>query len=195
MGINIKPICKMTGGQDGAIYGEHLFRFGSRGHGYAYDIGALGVEYSELSPIAEFELDGCDVIAPHSNSVVFGAEKFSEDDEFPLLYSNVYNNYAKCKDKLVGTTCVYRIMRDGDGFSTKLVQLIEIGFTNDRALWRSSGDVEDVRPYGNFVIDRDKGLYIAFVMRDYDHNTRYFAFDLPRLSDGTFDESYGVNRR
>ncbi|MBR7117585.1 MAG: hypothetical protein IKC87_07765 [Clostridia bacterium] len=194
MGINIKPICKMTGGQDGAIYGEHLFRFGSRGHGYAYDIGALGVEYSELSPIAEFELDGCDVIAPHSNSVVFGAEKFSEDDEFPLLYSNVYNNYAKCKDKLVGTTCVYRIMRDGDGFSTKLVQLIEIGFTNDRALWRSSGDVEDVRPYGNFVIDRDKGLYIAFVMRDYDHNTRYFAFDLPRLSDGTFDESYGVNR-
>ena len=193
MKVDIKPLGRMKGGQDGAIFGDYLFRFGSRGHGYAYDLGNLG-ESEELTPIAEFDLDKSDIIAPHSNAVVFGIEKYSGEDEFPLLYSNIYNNYSKCEDKLVGVTCVYRIRPDGESFTTELVQLIEIGFTDDEELWRSGGDTPDVRPYGNFVIDRDRGLYIGFVMRDADRTTRYFAFDLPRLADGTPDEVYGVNR-
>ena len=194
MELKIKPIGKMIGGQDGAIYGDYLFRFKSRGHGYAYDLRELGKKHTELSPIAEFDLDKSDVIAPHSNAVMFGTERYSEDDELPLLYSNIYNNYAKCEDKLVGVTCVYRITREGDGFVTKLVQLIEVGFTDDRELWRSAGDTEDVRPYGNFVIDRERGLFLGFVMRDAERRTRYFAFDLPHLCDGTYDERYGVRR-
>lgn len=194
MKVEIKPIGKMIGAQDGAIYGNHLFRFSTKGYGYVYDLRALGEEYTELAPIAEFQLDKSDIIAPHSNAVVFGSEKYDEGDEFPLLYSNIYNNYSKAADQLVGVTCVYRIMRDGKGFTSKLVQLIEVGFTDDRVLWRSAGDVLDVRPFGNFVIDRERGLYIGFVMRDADKTTRYFAFDLPRLADGGPDATYGVNR-
>ena len=194
MEVYVKSIGKMLGAQDGAIYGDYLLRFKSRGICHVYDLKTLGEEYTEISPISEFTLDKSDIIAPHSNAVVFGTEKYSEDDEFPLLYSNIYNNYRNSEDKLVGVTCVYRIMRDGDTFTSTLVQLIEIGFTDDRELWRSAGDVEDVRPYGNFVIDRDRGLFIGFVMRDGHQTTRYFAFDLPKLADGTPDALYGVNR-
>ena len=194
MKLEIKPLCKMIGAQDGAIYGNYLFRFRSRGYGYAYDLRDLGDTYTEISPIAEFQLDKSDIIAPHSNAVVFGNEKYDEGDEFPLLYSNIYNNYRKEEDKLVGITCVYRITRSEGGFDTELVQLIEIGFTDDRELWRSAGEVEDTRPFGNFVIDRERGLYIGFVMRDGDRTTRYFTFDLPKLSDGEMDKTYGVRR-
>lgn len=179
--MEIKTLSKIVGGQDGAIYKNYLFRFSSRGGCTVYDLSAL---CAEPAPIAEFKLDGSELIVPHSNSVTFGNEFFAPEDEFPLLYSNVYNNYAKTEDKRVGICCVYRLLREGNTFSTKLVQLIKIGFTDDRSLWRSSGDVEDKRPYGNFVVDTDKDQLWAFVMRDGAMQTRYFAFDLPKLEDG-----------
>ena len=134
----IRDISKIIGGQDGAIYKNYLFRFSSRGGCTVYDLSAL---CAEPAPIAEFKLDGLELVVPHSNSVVFGNEFFAPGDEFPLLYSNVYNNYAKTEDKRVGICCVYRLLREGNTFSTTLVQLIKIGFTDDRGLWRSSGDV------------------------------------------------------
>lgn len=194
MEIAIKPIGKVSTGQDGAIFGDYLFRFKAKGECSVHNISTLGSDYTEFPTIAEFKLDKSELIVPHSNAVVFGTEKYNEDDEFPLLYSNIYNNYNKFEDQMIGVTCVYRITRDGEGFSSQLVQLIEIGFAGDRELWRSAGDVEDIRPYGNFVIDRERGLFIGFVMRDGERTTRYFAFDLPKLSDGVLDERYGVNR-
>ena len=182
----IRKISKIIGGQDGTIYKNYLFRFSSKGGCTVYDLSAL---CAEPAPIAEFKLDGSELIVPHSNSVVFGNEFFAPEDEFPLLYSNVYNNYAKTEDKRVGICCVYRLTREGNAFSTKLVQLIRIGFTDDRGLWRSSGDVEDKRPYGNFVVDTDKDQLWAFVMRDGEGQTRYFSFDLPKLVDGEIGAS------
>ncbi len=192
--MKIKKIAKMNGNQDGAIFGDLLFRFSSRGKCLVYDIKELegGDEATELAPISEFLLDKADVIVPHSNAVVFGNEYYKEGDEFPLLYSNVYNNYQKEEDKRVGVLCVYRITRTDGGFTSELVQLIKIGFTYDGALWRSEGDTEDVRPYGNFVIDRERSLLYAFVMRDFNKSTRYFAFELPRLADGAVDAVTGV---
>lgn len=196
MNVEIKQIAKIGGGQDGASFGERLFRFDTRGHCRVYDLGELdfSVEARELSPVAEFDLDKRDEIAPHSNSVVFGSEYYAEGDEYPLLYTNIYNSYANAGDKLVGICCVYRIWREGEQYFSSLVQLIEIGFSGERGLWRSIGDVEDKRPYGNFVIDRERGLYYAFVMRDGDSVTSYFAFDLPSVEDGEIDERYGVRR-
>ena len=182
----IREISKIIGGQDGAIYKNYLFRFSSKGGCTVYDLSAL---CAEPAPIAEFKLDGSELVVPHSNSVTFGGEFFAPGDEFPLLYSNVYNNYAKTEDKRVGICCVYRLLREGNSFSTKLVQLIKIGFTDDRSLWRSSGDVEDKRPYGNFVVDTDKDQLWAFVMRDGAMQTRYFAFDLPKLAEGEIGAS------
>ena len=184
--MKITKLAKIRGGQDGAIYNDFLFRFSSKGGCSVYDMTALS---GEPEPIAEFKLDKAELIAPHSNSVTFGNEFFAEGDEFPLLYSNIYNNYAKTEDKKVGVCCVYRLVREGNTFSTQLVQLIKIGFTDDRNLWRSSGDIEDKRPYGNFVVDTQNSLLYAFVMRDGESRTRYFAFDLPKLSDGEIGDS------
>ncbi len=188
--MKIKKLSNIVGGQDGAIYKNFLFRFSSKGGCTVYDMNTLA---EEANPFAKFKLDGADIMVPHSNSVVFGNEFFAPGDEFPLLYSNVYNNYSKEEDKRIGICCVYRLMRDGDIFTAKLVQLIEIGFTDARGYWRSS-EGDDIRPYGNFVVDNDKNLLYAFVMRDGEKDTRYFAFDLPKLSDGTVCEKYGVKK-
>ena len=194
--MEITKIAKIRGGQDGAIFGSTLIRFDSKGNASVYDISSLDLsrDNGELSPIAEFTLDKVDILAPHSNSVVFGAEYFAEGDEFPLLYTNIYNTYAKAEDKMCGVCAVYRIIRDGKAFSSRLVGIIEIGFTDDRELWRSAGEVADIRPYGNFVIDTDAGKYWAYVMRDGDRKTRFFRFALPSLLGGKIDERFGVPR-
>ncbi|MBE6610620.1 MAG: hypothetical protein E7634_08120 [Ruminococcaceae bacterium] len=182
---------------DGAIYGDLMFRFNSKGSCKVYELSELRNESNsviELAPISEFTLDRAEEIVPHSNAVVFGNEFYAEGDEFPLLYSNIYNNYAKSDDKLVGVCCVYRLERIGDSFTATLVQLIEIGFSEEKGLWRSEGDITDVRPYGNFVVDSENGKYYAFVMRDGDKTTRYFAFDLPDVTDGVADERFGVKK-
>lgn len=187
--MNIKQIGNITDGQDGAVFGGLLFRFKTNGLCYVYNLNNLTIE--KKSPIVSiFTLDKADVIVPHSNSVVFGNEYYTEDDEFPLLYTNIYNNYSKCENKRIGVCCVYRIWREENEFKNKLVGLIEIGFTKDE-LW-SSGD--DIRPFGNFVIDKEKGLYHAFTMRDNEEITRYFSFKLPKLSNGVMDNELGVKK-
>ncbi len=187
--MKITQIGNITDGQDGAVFGGLLFRFKTNGLCYIYDLENLTIE--QKSPIVSiFSLDKADKIIPHSNSVVFGNEYYNDDDEFPLLYSNIYNNYAKSDNKLTGVCCVYRIWREENEFKSQLVGFIEIGFSND-ALW-STGD--DVRPFGNFVIDNEKGLYHAFTMRDKDQKTRYFSFKLPDISNGIIDEEFGVKK-
>ena len=187
--MNIKQIGNITDGQDGAVFGGLLFRFKTNGLCYVYNLNNLTIE--KKSPIVSiFTLDKADVIVPHSNSVVFGNEYYAEDDEFPLLYTNIYNNYSRCENKRIGVCCVYRIWREENEFKNRLVGLIEIGFTKDE-LW-SSGD--DIRPFGNFVIDKEKGLYHAFTMRDNEEITRYFSFKLPKVSNGVMDNELGVKK-
>lgn len=193
--MKIELIAQTKGGQDGAIFGKYLFRFNHNGGGHVYDMEAIAASSGgSYEPFATFTLDKAELIAPHSNAVVFGNEYFAEGDEFPLLYSNIYNNYAKSDEPLKGVCCVYRLWREGEEFKTTLVQLIEIGFVENAELWKATPEKDGVRPYGNFVIDADKGVYYAFVMRNEERGMAYFAFDLPSLADGKFDEKYGVNR-
>ena len=189
--MEITKIGQIGGGQDGAIFGDLLFRFNAKGEGAVYDLSQKPVNgEGEFSLVSAFCLDRKDEIAPHSNSVFFGNEFYEEGDEFPLLYSNLYNNRRKEADRMEGVTLVYRLTREGKEFSTKLVQLIKIGFTED-PLWRSENKA-DVRPYGNCAIDRENGIYYAFTMRDEDQKMRYFAFDLPKACAGEMDEKFGV---
>lgn len=162
-------------GQDGAVWNRLLFRFDHSGNCHVYDL-------ASLEQVARFCLDDTQAWMPHSNAVMFGCEYFSPEDEFPLLYTNVYNTYANEEDRREGVCCVYRITRQGDSFRGQLVQTITVGFAKDESLWRSAGD--DFRPYGNFAIDREKGIYYGFTMRDASHTTPYFAFRLPKLSQG-----------
>lgn len=184
--MKINPITKIVGGQDGVVFNDYLFRFDGKGNCAVYDVNNIS------DPITCFILDKSDVIVPHSNAVMFGNEYYCEEDEFPLLYSNIYNNYAKAENKLKGVCCVYRLQKKGTEFTTTLVQLIEIGFVQDEC-WKSQ-DGDDVRPYGNFTIDTENSIYYAFTMRDESNTTRYFSFVLPKLQEGEFDEVYQVKR-
>ena len=191
--MKITKIAKIRGGQDGVVYGGYLFRFDTEGNCFVYETKALlAADGANTEHISAFTCDKVDILKPHSNSVTFGTEYYQEGDEFPLLYSNIYNSYAKSEDKMKGVCAVYRLTRNGNEFDTKLVQIIEIGFVEDTSLWASANG--DVRPYGNFCIDTEKRIYHGFTMRDGDWKTRYFSFDLPKLCDGKYDEKFGVNR-
>ena len=194
--LHIKEIAKICGSQDGAIFNNFLFRFGTRGECHVYDMNEIekATDPFNASAIASFPLDKAELIVPHSNAVCFGNEFYASDDEFPLLYSNIYNNYANTENPLAGVCCVYRLQRSSNGFKSTLVQIIEIGFTDSTELWRSRLEPADVRPYGNFTIDPETSTLYAFTMRDAASSTRYFAFDLPKLSDGVFSERYGVKK-
>lgn len=191
----IKEIGKIQGGQDGAIYGSELFRFDHKGNCTVYDLrGLTEASFFEPAPIASFKLDRADEIAPHSNAVCFGCEFYEVGDTYPLLYSNIYNNYAKAEDSLMGVCCVYRIRRTESGFTSSLVQLIEIGFCENEMLWKAFSDRHGKRPYGNFVVDRKTNSYYAFVMRNEELGTRYFRFDLPSVHEGMPDARFGVKK-
>lgn len=170
-------------GQDGAICGGFLFRFDAKGICNVFSL-------ADKVKVSSFTLDKADVIAPHSNAVCFGCEYFEQGDEFPLLYTNIYNNYRSAQDRLEGIVCVYRVVREDFVFLTKLVQIIRVGFVQD-PLWKSCD--RDVRPYGNFVVDTDEERLYAFTMRDEDQVTRYFEMRLPKVREGVLDEGYGVN--
>ena len=186
--MKITQTGKIKQGQDGAIGNGYMFRFDAAGNCYVYDmkdIHGKGEGTEEIAPVSSFRLDKADLLTPHSNSVMFGKEYYDEGDEFPLLYTNLYNTYQKSENRMEGVCAVYRVQRNEKCFVTTLVQIIEIGFVHNTDLWMSPGE-NDVRPYGNFVVDVE--------MRDASRKTRVFAFDLPTLSDGVFDEKYGVNK-
>lgn len=166
-------------GQDGAIWGNLLFRLDHQGRCYVYDLNRDG-----FPEVGYFRLDRWETLCPHSNSVTFGPDYWAEGDEFPLLYSNIYNNYAKAENRLEGTCCVYRIFRENGVFKSTLVQLLKVCFVADEALW---GIGDNIRPYGNFVVDRENRILYAFTMRDKEQTTRYFAFPLPDVRAGFQD--------
>ena len=180
--------------QDGAIWKDLFFSFNHAGECMVYDMKfAVGENICDLKLIDSFTLDKTELITPHCNSVVFGKEYYSPDDEFPVLYANIYNNYEKEEEKHTGVCLVYRIFKTENKFYSELLQIIEIGFTKDSELWCSEGN-DDIRPFGNFVTDVKENKYYAFTMRDKTKTTRYFSFKLPKISDGIFDEKYGVKK-
>ena len=191
--MQVKKIADIKGAQDGAIWGDELFRFDDTGRFWVYDISEIFQGAPKL--LGEFTIEGRDKIIPHSNAVCFGWEYYSPEDEYPLLYSNVYNNYAKCEDQLIGVLVAYRIKRLADRYTATPVQLIRIGFCEDEALWKMSADAHGPRPYGNFVVDRDKKELWAFVMRNKELGTRYFRFAMPSVTEGGIDEKTGLKCR
>ena len=194
--MRIEKIATIKGHrQDGAFWGGYFFSFDHAGNCTVYKTEEINkAEGNEVAVFSEFVLDRVCEIMPHSNAVMFGNEYYHKDDEFPLLYTNMYNNCSKEADKKIGMCLVYRIQRKNDEFSSKLVQIIEIGFTDNEEYWKSAGENGDVRPYGNFTIDKENGIYYAFTMRDATNTTRYFAFDLPKACAGKLCEEYNVAR-
>lgn len=184
--MRITKIGKIGGGQDGAILGNELFRLDERGNGAVYDLTAIS---EEMTPVATFRVDACERMMPHANSVSFAVVGGT-----PYLYANVYNNYRKTEDERRGMTCVYRIAREGREVVNTLVQVIEIGFVEDAALWRASPEAHGPRPFGNFLADGEAGALWVYTMRDEERGTRYFRFPLPSPEAGEWDEALGARR-
>lgn len=194
--MKMEFFAQITGNrQDGAFFNGFLFSFNCVGECTVYEVEKLKEKKkSEAELFSQFTLDKKDIICPHSNSVMFGSEYYCSDDEFPLLYSNIYNNYSQSDNKLKGVCNVYRIQRNEKNFKTTLVQIIEVNFVENTTYWKSSETSEDVRPYGNFTIDVEKNIFYAFTMRDKCNTTRYFSFDLPKSSMGEKDKYFGVKK-
>lgn len=161
-------------GQDGAIYNHTMFNFDSQGNFKVYNL-------LNNSLIGSAQLDQYDTIKPHNNCVCFGNEFCNENDNYPLLYTNAYNNTSLPK----GTCYVHRINEEEIDsqriFTTELKQTITIGFTDDE-IW--STGTEDIRPYGNFLVDTDNNYLYVYTLRNRDKKTRIFKFNLPKLEDG-----------
>ena len=179
--MKLTSLGNIYGGQDGAIWNGILFKFDGTGVCKIYDVNG----FKEISSLT---LDT--PLIPHSNAVTFGNDYFEEDDEFPILYTNVYNNYDGKENPHKGTCLAFRIQRSGNNFSFTLKQIIKIGFCEDTDIWCSPDG--DIRPFGNFVVDRDNNKYYAFNMMDGIKKSRYFVFDMPKLTDGVIDEKTGV---
>lgn len=192
--MEITRIGCIRGGQDGAIFGSLLFRLDHTGHGAVYDLAAPIPEDGRLIAVAELSLDGSSGVIPHSNAVFFGKERYTPEDEFPVLYSNVYNNHAKDPDPLLGTLCAYRLERRGERITATLVQTVRVGFCEDATLWRATEEAHGVRPYGNFVLDPETGSLYAFVMRNEEKGTRCFRFPMPSVHAGETDPRLGVRQ-
>lgn len=181
-----ETVMNISGGQDGTVYDGKAFIMNAAGGCTVYDL-------TSKTTLANFSLDGLDMLKPHANSVCFSDTFYAQGDQYPLLYVNIYNSYSSADDRMEGTCCVYRIIESDGVFTSELVQVIRIGFTEDLELWKSKEDNGDVRPYGNFVVDTDNDKLYAFVMRDAESQTRFFCFDLPALTAGEYSESYGCN--
>lgn len=172
--------------QDGAVFHDRAFVFNNKGGCTVYSL-------SEKTKIATFTLDKANILSPHANAVFFGSTYYEENDRYPLLYVNIYNNYWTTNDRKEGICCVYRLFEEGGVFSTKLVQVLQIGFVEDITLWKSMEGTGDYLPYGNFVVDTDANKLYAFVLRDATDTTRFFRFNLPDLEDGVYHDAYGCN--
>jgi glucan-binding YG repeat protein len=141
--------------------------------------------------IGDFICDKSDFLSVHSNSICFGTEYYDKNDKYPLMYICVYNNYEGHANQYEGHCGVYRITENGSDFEGDLVQVIKIGFTEDLNMWKSLPNRGDVCPFGNFIVDTDKNDLYAYVMRDATQTTRYYKFDLPKVSDGEYNSLFG----
>ena len=192
--MEIKIIGKICGNQDGAIFADYLFRFDELGNFCVYNISKLNLnEYNgDLKAVFKGTLDRHSEIVPHSNAVVFSNEYVNEGDEFPILYANLYNNYAG-DESMTAVSLAYKIERSGNDFKTKLLGMVEISFRGEKGLWRSS-EGNDVRPYGNFLIDRENSFYYAYVMIDKENVTRYFKFYAPKIMNAEAENKYNIRK-
>lgn len=109
---------------------------------------------------------------PHANCAFFGKE-IPQGSILPYVYVNAYNNTSLPK----GALYCYSISSD---YAATLAQTITVGFTND-VIWT---DGNDVRPYGNFTFNSITNELVAYTLRDTDKCTRFFVFDMPKISEG-----------
>lgn len=183
--MKVEKIAKICCGQDGAIINGLLFRLDVTANVNVYDLKTFSHQTS-------FKLEGLNDWFPHSNCAFFGNQYFDKNDEFPLLYTNVYNTYNKEENRREGTLLAYRIVRQNGVFTSTLLQVIKIDFIDNLSIWKSLEDNKDVRPFGNFLQDSLTNKLWAFTMRDKEKTTRFISFNMPKFDEGVLEGNVKV---
>lgn len=155
--------------QDGCVYNNYLFTFDSEGKCFVFDLTNKELLCSTILP----NVNG---LLPHSNCVCFG-KKMNEDDEFPLLYTNVYNNYSN-NEETYGLCFVYKITKTNIcSFSFRHIQTIKVSFI-DSVFWHNNSNNNS--PYGNFLVYDD--FLFVYLNIFGSKITRFFKFPLPLIN-------------
>lgn len=162
--------------QDGDIYDGKLFV--ADANGTIYIKGA-----ANGTAVQTMALDKKDVIKPHGNTVCFSTRNGNLH-----LYTNIYNNYKNETDKHIGECCVYLLTESGGAWSNALVQIIKVGFTDNTDYWPVS---TEPLIWGNFVVDDVNNLLYVYVLNSALNKVQWYKFDLPAVTDGTTNSTYG----
>lgn len=162
--------------QGGAIYDGKLFVGDANGTVYIKNA-ATGAAVQTMA------LDKKDTIKPHSNAVTISTRNGG-----CYLYTNIYSNYKSETDRHIGECCVYSMTEDGGAWSNTLVQVVKIGFIDDTDYWPAT---TEERPYGNFIVDNENNCLYAYVLSTALNKIQWHKFDLPAVTAGTANDTYG----
>lgn len=104
-----------------AIYGDYAIHFDNNSeYFFVFDIRNKRQVYSANFQTADANR--------HGNTLNFGTKKYSEEDEFPLLYGSGNEASLPATD-IIKTIDVYRVQRDGNTWSVTKVQVIDFSNT------------------------------------------------------------------
>ncbi len=95
--------------QGAAAYGKYFFQFSD----HMENVGVYDIEQGALLCVRSWEMNEL----YHCNNANFGIKKYSEQDEFPLLYVSMENIDAHL-------ALVFRVQRAGNDFSFTKVQTV-----------------------------------------------------------------------
>lgn len=127
--------------QGGACYGNYLFQFHSQNQGSTSNQGCSVVDLTTGVTVQFISL-GADSLK-HNNNASFGPQKYSDSDEFPLLYVSQENANAR-------NCLVYRITGNVGEFTLSLIQTIVFPPVSE---WSAT--------YPNSCVGDDGYLYIV----------------------------------
>ena len=107
-----------------------------------------------------------------------------------FIYSNIYNNYASAQNRHIGECCVYQLSDEDGTWTNELKQVLRVGFINDPYYWTPASEI---RPYGNFVVDKENQFLYVYVMYNSKSVTQWYKFYLPKSDEGEWSEEYECN--
>lgn len=187
-GAYTKPSGVTTAVQGGCAYGDKYVQLFNTGYFGIYSIKDFDKGTNSKSPTAYGQL-GSYGENNHSNSLTFG-NKYSDSDDFPLLYSTGYRDSIDSVEQLGSCCNVDRLISNGSGYTSEHIQTIYI----DYSTYAGTKYVETFH-YHNYLVDIENGYLYTFAPKwrsngsqsEHDSENRYYLtrFKIPEITNPT----------
>lgn len=187
-GAYTKPSGVTTAVQGGCAYGDKYIQLFNTGYFGVYSIKDFDKGTNSKSPLAYGQLGSFDA-NNHANSLTFG-EKYSDTDEFPLLYLTGYRDSIDSAEQLGSCCYVDRLINNGSGYTSEHIQTIYI----DYSTYSGTKFVETFH-YHNYLVDIENGYLYTFAPKwrsngsqsEHDSENRYYLtrFKIPETTNPT----------